>query len=166
MARLTLRKQTNIFLWLKVCCLTITLFLLSSCTHPTPAKELAPKVEIVQKAIALRWQQTEQSLAQQLNASLPEIEISKIRVQKTKPLFIDKLPTYHLEGKYNLKLKLPHRQIKQVNNSFDIYLQRQEEENTWRLLEREQKSQDNRAESTWSSYLLTSLQLSIIIHLF
>ncbi len=159
MAKLNVSKQTNIFLWLKVCCLTITLFLLSSCTNPTPAKELAPEIEIVQKAIAFRWQQTEQSLAQQLNAPLPEIEISKIRVQKTKPLYIDKLPTYHLEGKYNLKLKFPHHQIKQVNNSFDIYLQRQEEENTWRLLQREQKSQDNRAESTWSSYLLTISRL-------
>ncbi|MBE9171010.1 hypothetical protein IQ238_27005 [Pleurocapsales cyanobacterium LEGE 06147] len=145
---MTVNKQTNKFLWFKVCCLTIALFLLSSCTHPTPAKEFAPEVEIVQKALAVRWQQTEQNLAQQLNASLPEIEISKIQVQKTKPLFIDKLPTYHLEGKYNLRLKFPHRQVKQVNNSFDIYLQRQEEDNTWRLLERD------RTKSTWTSYLI------------
>jgi hypothetical protein len=153
-AKLTKKKQTNIFLWLKVCCLTITLFLLSSCTQPTPAKELAPEVEIIQKAIALQWQQTEQNLAQQLNTSSPKIEIKKIRVQKTKPLFINELPTYHLEGKYNLKLKFPHRQVKQVNNFFDIYLQRQEEENTWRLLKEEQKSQNKSVDSTWSGYLI------------
>lgn len=154
MAKLNPGKQINIFLWLKVCCLTITLFLLSSCTQSTLAKESAPEVEIVQKAIALQWQQTEQSLAQQLNTSSPEIKISKVRVQKTKPLFIDRLPAYHLQGRYNLKLKFPHRQVKQVNNSFDIYLQ-QQEENTWRMLKREQKSQANPAEYTWSSYLLS-----------
>lgn len=128
----------------------ILILLLNSCGYRTPPKELAPSGEIVKSAIALQLKQAEVTLAQQLNLASPEIEISKIRVNKLQPLFIAKLPTYHIKGKYNLKLKLSRRQIAQNNNSFDIYLQRQAEGKTWRLLKKEPHQNQNQ----WSSYLV------------
>ncbi len=137
--------------WLgKIYWLIIIILLLNGCALRTPPTELAPNGEIVKSAIALQLTQTEQTLAQQLNLAAPEINISNIRVQKLKPLFIAQLATYHLQGKYNLKLKLSHRQIAQKNNSFDIYLQRQAEGKTWRLLKKESKGE----QGGWSSYLV------------
>ncbi len=137
--------------WLgKIYWLIIIILLLNGCALRTPPTELAPNGEIVKSAIALQLTQTEQTLAQQLNLAAPEINISNIRVQKLKPLFIAQLATYHLQGKYNLKLKLSHRQIAQKNNFFDIYLQRQAEGKTWRLLKKESKGE----RGEWSSYLV------------
>jgi hypothetical protein len=134
---------------IKVCGVIIIILLLSSCGWRTPPIELAPNGEIVKRAIALQLSQTEQTLARQLSLNAPEIDLSNIRVQKLQPLFVAKLPTYHLQGKYNLKLKLTRRQITQNNNSFDVYLQRQAEGKTWRLLKK-----DDRPRSLWSSYLI------------
>ncbi len=137
--------------WLgKIYWLIIIILLLNSCGLRTPPTELAPNGEIIKNAIALQLTQTEQILAQQLNLADPEIKISNIRVQKLQPLFFAKLPTYHLQGKYNLKLKLSRRQMAQKNNSFDLYLQRQAEGKTWRLL----KKDTNTQRSEWSSYLI------------
>jgi small-conductance mechanosensitive channel len=134
---------------IKICGIIIIIWLLSSCSWRTPPIELAPNGEIVKRAIALQLSQTEQTLARQLSLNAPEIDLSNIRVQKLQPLFVAKLPTYHLQGKYNLKLKLTRRQITQNNNSFDVYLQRQAEGKTWRLLKK-----DNQQRSLWSSYLI------------
>ena len=128
----------------------IIILLLNGCGLRTPPIELAPNGEIVKNAIALQLEQTEQTLAQQLNLAAPEIKISKIRVQKLQPLFVAQLATYHLQGKYNLKLKLARRQIAQKNNAFDIYLQRQAEGKTWRLLKKDSQGR----QTQWSSYLV------------
>lgn len=144
----------GIFSWFgRIYWLIIIIFLLSGCSYGTPPKELAPTGEIVKNAIALQLEQTEQNLAKQLNLASPEINISDIRVKQLKPLFIAELPTYHLQGKYNLKLKLSRRQIKQKNNTFDVYLQRQAEGKTWRLLRKELNDNDH---NQWSSYLIES----------
>ncbi|MGF1539180.1 MAG: hypothetical protein ACFCU5_01810 [Pleurocapsa sp.] len=141
---------TNSIKITKIYWVIIIILLLNSCGWRTPPTELAPNGEIVKKAIALQLSQTEQTLAKQLSLTAPEINISNIRVQKLQPLFIAKLPTYHLQGKYNLKLKLTRRQITQNNNSFDVYLQRQAEGKTWRLL----KKDNSKERSLWSSYLI------------
>ena len=151
-----MKRKTNntikvVFNWLgKIYWLIIIILLLHGCGLRTPPTELAPNGEIVQSAIALQLIQTEKTLAQQLNLATPEIKISNIRVQKIKPLFVAQLATYHLQGKYNLKLKLSHRQIAQKNNSFDLYLQRQAEGKTWRLLRKESQGK----QKEWSSYLV------------
>jgi small-conductance mechanosensitive channel len=135
---------------IKICGVIMIILLLNSCGLRTPPTELAPNGEIVQRAIALQLSQAEQTLARQLSLNAPEIDLSNIRVQKLQPLFVAKLPTYHLQGKYNLKLKLTRRQITQNNNSFDVYLQRQAEGKTWRLL----KKDHHQERSLWSSYLI------------
>ncbi|MGK7873437.1 MAG: hypothetical protein AB4426_09020 [Xenococcaceae cyanobacterium] len=130
----------------------ILIMLLTACGSPTPSMGLAPDGELVKKAIALQLSQAEQSLSQHLIASRPELEISKINVKELEPLFIAKLPAYHLQGTYNLKIKLPRQQVTQKNNHFDIYLQRQAEGKTWRLIKREASSPG--AQPKWSTYLI------------
>ena len=128
----------------------ILILLLTACGSPTPPIELAPDGDLVQKAIALQLSQTEQRLSNRLVASPPELEVSQITVKQLESLFIARLPTYHLQGTYNLKIKLPRQQVTQKQNRFDIYLQRQAEGKTWRLIKRQASSTD--AQPKWSSY--------------
>ena len=121
------------------------ILLLSACSTPTPPRELAPNGQIVQKAIALQLNQTQQKIADRLNASSPQIQLNQITVKQIEPIFVDKLATYHLKGTYTLIIKLPRQQVTQ-NNAFDIYIQRQAQGKTWRLLKREANQ--------WTSYLI------------
>ncbi|NES81262.1 MAG: hypothetical protein F6K10_07540 [Moorea sp. SIO2B7] len=138
--------------WCQRILAVILIELLIACSAATPPTELAPNGEVVQKAIALQLNQTEQRLSKNLIASSPKLEISKIIVTELKPLFIAQLPAYHLQGTYNLKFILPRQQVNQQNNRFDIYLQRQKEGKTWRLLKREVYR--NNAGEKWRSYLI------------
>ena len=124
----------------------VLILLLSACSTPTPPRELAPNGQIVQKAIALQLNQTQQKIADRLNASRPQIQLNQITVKQIEPIFVDKLATYHLKGTYTLTLKLPRQQVTQKNNAFDIYIQRQAQGKTWRLLKREANQ--------WTSYLI------------
>lgn len=133
--------------------LTIILILmLAACTAVKPPLELSPDGEIIQKAIALQLTQTETLLSEQLKATRPQLEISQIRVKLLEPIFVADLPTYHLQGSYNLKLNLPRQEVSQNKNRFDIYLQRQAEGKTWRLLRRQISSESNQLQ--WFSYLI------------
>jgi hypothetical protein len=138
--------------WFQPILAAILIFVLAACSSPTPPTEFAPDGEIIQKAIALQLNQTEALLSQQLNASPPDLEISKIAVKRLEPVFVEELPAYHLQGTYQLDLSLPRQQVSQKNNPFDIYLQRQAEGKTWRLLKRE--LHEPNAETQWKSYLI------------
>ncbi|MGH2416559.1 MAG: hypothetical protein ACRDEA_23265 [Microcystaceae cyanobacterium] len=138
--------------WYRRILAAIILVLLTACTSLTPPRELAPQGELIQKAIALQLKLTEQLISEQLNASHPDLNINQISVKKLEPLFIAKLPTYHLQGTYHLKIKLPRQQVNQKNEKFDIYLQRQVEGKTWRLLKRD--TIDSNQKPQWSSYLI------------
>jgi hydroxypyruvate isomerase len=127
------------------------IFLLSACSSVKPPIEFAPNGEIIQKAIALQLSQTQQRLGQQLNASRPEFKVTQISVKKIEPIAVGNLAAYHLQGTYNLTLILPRQQVKQKNNNFDLYLQRQIEGKTWRLLKRNANSPQ---QNQWSSYII------------
>ncbi|MGV2828237.1 hypothetical protein [Myxosarcina sp. GI1(2024)] len=147
----TNRAINSIFSWLgKIYWVAIILLLLNSCGYLAPPKELAPSGEIIKQALAFELEATEETLARQLDLASPSVKIDNIRIEKLQPLFVAKLPTYHLQGKYNFKLKLSRRQIEQKNRDFDVYLQRQVEGKTWRLL-RKDKTTNSRE---WTSYLL------------
>jgi hypothetical protein len=130
----------------------ILIILLNACSTATPPLEFAPDGEIIQKAIALGLEQTEKHLSQKLNTSRPEFEIGQINVKKIEPVVVGNLPTYHLQGTYDLKLTLPRQKVTQPKNRFDLFLQRQVEGKTWRLLKRE--TRQNSTEIQWSSYLI------------
>ena len=104
---------------------------LTACGTPRPDSD------IVSKAIARQIAAQYADLSEQLDAAVPELAISGISVKLVETMKMGKLPTYHLQGTYNLQLDLPSQQVQQQQNPFDIYLQRQAEGKTWRLLRRE-----------------------------
>ncbi|MCU0536194.1 MAG: hypothetical protein MUD14_20090 [Hydrococcus sp. Prado102] len=137
--------------WINAIVTIAFILLLSACSSIKPPIEFAPDGEIVQKAIALQLSQTQQRIGQQLNASRPEFKITQISVKKIEPIAVGNLAAYHLTGTYNLTLILPRQQVKQKNNHFDLYLQRQIEGKTWRLLKRNANSSQH---NQWSSYII------------
>ena len=126
--------------------------LLTACSNNTPPKELAPDGNIVTKAITIELNLSQKELNEHLISSKPELDISNINVSKLESLFIDNLPGYHLQGTYNLKIKLPHQQVTQKKNLFELYLQRQVEGKTWRLIRRE--TRDGNEPPQWYSYFV------------
>ena len=90
---------------------------------------MEPNRELVQKAIALQMQQTQQQLQQQVR----DLDIKHIKIAQKQPISIQDLPGFRVTGTYDLKIKLLKQQITQQKNPFDVYLQRQKEGKTWRL---------------------------------
>ena len=127
-------------------------FVITACQNSTVPLEFAPDGQIVQEAIALQLSQRLNPLSEQLNTAKPQLNISNINVKKIDPVTITNLPSYHLKGTYNLRLILPRQEIKQTKNKFDVYLQRQAEGKTWRLLSKDNKTSNQ--DSVWKSYLI------------
>lgn len=124
---------------------------LTACGTNTPALGQAPSKQLVKKAIALQVNQTQQQFTQQLQSSPAKLEITKVSFKQLEPIFLGGLPTYHFLGTYNIKIGLPEQETQQ-KNSFDVYIQRQKEGKTWRLLIPE--NNDKKANSTWRTYLI------------
>ena len=144
-----------ISLWLHSVLTTILIgisSLMVACNSLTPPTEFAPDGGIVEKAVILQLTQNFQHLSDQLNTTLPQLKISQIQVKQLDSILIAQLPTYHLQGTYNLKLMLPHKTTDQKKNQFDIYLQRQIKGETWRLLRRKHNPPYDTFQ--WKSYLI------------
>jgi hypothetical protein len=118
-----------------ICIYCFILILCHGCTINPPPLEFAPNPTIIEKAIVFQIQQKQNNLSQQLQTKPPEISISKINVNKIEPKIKFNLPTYHLEGTYQLKLKVAHKKARQITNTFQIDLQRQKQGKTWRLID-------------------------------
>ncbi len=124
---------------------------LTACQTPTAPLEFAPDGEIVQKALTLALNQSQTRLSQQLKTAPPELAIDHINVKQLEPIVINDLPAYHLIGRYDVTLTLPRQTVTQKQNTFELYLQRQSEGKSWRLLQREANPQ---TASQWKSYLI------------
>jgi hypothetical protein len=124
----------------------VLLVFLSACTTSV----LAPPFHLVQKALAIEVEQTQQRLSQQLDLNFQGFEIHRLSITQEQPLTIQDLLTYRVRGTYELTLKLPKRQIKQSQKPFEFYLQLQKEGKTWRLL-----LPDNGIKGSWRSYLIS-----------
>lgn len=94
-----------------------------------------PKAEIVEQAIALQLSQTQQELSQQLRLPFaPDaIQVSHVKVTQKTPLRIQNLPSYQVKGTCDFTIKRPKHSITQREAPFEVYLQRQTEEKTWRV---------------------------------
>jgi hypothetical protein len=124
-----------------------------------------PSDRVVARAIARQISPIYSHLSQKLSQPDPNVEISKVQVKSIVTIVVEKLPTYHLRGTYNLTLKLPHHEFKE-NQSFDLYVQQQRQNKSWRLLIPEispksspQLSLDQLPKSKniiWHSYLIKS----------
>ena len=130
----------------------VILMSLTACAGATSAPlEFAPNGDIIQQAIAQQLHQQLNPLSQQLNTTHPDLDIGQINVKNIESIVISELPTYHLQGTYNVKLILPHQIVEQKSNHFNVYLQRQAEGKTWRLLSKDPNASD---EMQWKSYLI------------
>ena len=123
---------------------------LTACSPNTPSLGLAPSKPLVEKAIALQVRQTQQQLTQQLQSFPPKFDITQVRLKQLQPLFLGGLPTYRVRGYYNLTFKLQNQPVTQTKNNFDVFLQRQKEGKTWRLLIPEDIS--NTLPTRWRTY--------------
>ncbi|KYC37771.1 hypothetical protein WA1_04445 [Scytonema hofmannii PCC 7110] len=124
----------------------ILLGFLSACTTSV----LAPTSQLVQKALRLEVEQTQQRLSQQLDLNFQGFEINRLSITQEQPLTIQNLLTYRVRGTYDLAFKLPKRQIKQSQKPFELYLQLQREGKTWRLL-----LPESGVKGSWRSYLIS-----------
>ncbi|WP_414563968.1 MULTISPECIES: hypothetical protein [unclassified Anabaena] len=116
---------------------------------------LLPTTQLVQKAIALQVEQTQQQLQKKLDLDFQGFEIKRISISQEQPLTIQNLPAFRVLGTYDLIFKLPKRQLKQLQQPFEVYLQIQQEGKTWRLLRPEKESKNT--QQTWHSYLILIL---------
>lgn len=133
--------------------LTLSLILsLIGCGATTPPLSVAPGKALVRKAIALQLNQTQEQLSQQLETQLPKSNITRLKIEQIEPLYLKNLATYHILGTYKLKVKSPSQETTQEKQPFDIYIQRQVEGKTWRLLI--PQPSDKEEKKTWRSYLL------------
>ncbi|BAY13656.1 hypothetical protein NIES2098_68530 [Calothrix sp. NIES-2098] len=126
----------------------ILLMLLTACG----SIGLLPTSQLVQKAIALQLEQTQQQLQQKLDLDFQGFEIKKLSISEQKPLTIQSLPAFRVRGNYDLVIKLPKRRLTQLQQPFEIYLQVQQEGKTWRLLLPERVNKDT--QPIWHSYLI------------
>ncbi|MGG6266127.1 hypothetical protein ACQ4M3_04715 [Leptolyngbya sp. AN03gr2] len=95
---------------------------------------------VLKKAIAISVNQTQQEISQQLKLSAaPKINVDRVKVTDQSPLKIEGLEGYRVKGEYDFTLKLPKRQDKLSDNTFDLYLQRQtvDKKQIWKLAEQE-----------------------------
>ena len=113
---------------------------------------LLPTTQLVQKAIAFQVEQTQQQLNQKLDLDFQGFEIKRLKIQQEQPLTIQNLPAFRVRGTYDLILNLPKRQLTQLQQPFEIYLQIQQEGKSWRLLVPAKDSPDS--PKTWRSYLI------------
>ena len=119
----------------------ILLGLLTACG----TSRLEPNSQLVQRAIALKFEQT-----QQQDVDFKGFEVNRVAITQQEPLVIQDLPAYYVRGTYNLTVKLPKRQVSQQQNPFEVYLQRQKEGKTWRLALPQSTGKD--IASDWLTY--------------
>ncbi|WP_353932413.1 hypothetical protein WJM97_07475 [Okeanomitos corallinicola TIOX110] len=125
------------------------LLLLNACTSLV----LLPSDQIVEKAIFIQVEQTQQELQEKLDLDFKKFAIQHLSITKKQPVTIGKLPSYHIQGNYDLTVQLPEKKLSQTQKPFDIYLQIQQEGKSWRLLIPE--NNNNQAKpSVWHSYLV------------
>ncbi len=114
---------------LQVCLAGILLIGLTGCTTLTPSHR------VIEQALSTQIGQVQAELGQQLKLAdqWSGFTISHLVVTEQTPLTIEGLPGYRLRGTYDYTLKAPKREITRQQNPFELYLQRQKENKTWRL---------------------------------
>lgn len=114
----------------------IRLIVVVLCVMLTACSGRVPQRNLVERAIALQFGQTQTELASQLRYTQtpqPSFSISDIRIESRQPLTIETLKAFRVTGTYTLTLTYPNHTVVQRRNPFEVYLQRQIEGKTWRL---------------------------------
>jgi hypothetical protein len=107
---------------------------------------------IVREGIGLYLTQTQTELSTSLHLPPPDFQVQRVNIDEQRVFLHDRLPTYHVQGHYNLRLKFLRQTIVQQDNPFDLYLQQQSEGKSWRLLL--PSGTQGKAAQLWQSFLL------------
>jgi hypothetical protein len=110
-----------------------------------------PNSQIVKQAIALEVNHTQTALSQKLRLSpqpSANLTVSHVVVKQKTPLKIENLPGIHLQGTYDVTLKVSGHPMSQHQNDFNLYLQQQAEGKNWRLARLQ-------PDGTWSTEMIT-----------
>jgi hypothetical protein len=118
--------------WLQAILAIVLVVILTACESSS-----LPNQTLVKKAIALQVAQTQKEISQHLKLGLPKVTIDRVKISDRAPLTIQGLQSYRVKGLYDYTLKLSTRQVSQKDNSFEVYLQRQAEGKTWRLVQKQ-----------------------------
>lgn len=98
-----------------------------------------PPSEVVEQALDLRLQQTQQEIRAQLSGrSEAAFSGSAIQVNRTDVVTIEGESAYRVEGQYTLKGRYRDRNYRQAKTPFTLYLGRLDDQ-TWELLEPESR---------------------------
>ena len=131
--------------WIGRLIVMVLIWLLVACS----GTRSSPNQALVKKAIALQLRLTQEQLNTPLHiARSPQLDVKSIQITDSDRLRDQKLPTFHLQGTYNLNIQLSEQTIKQRKNPFEIYVQQQIEGETWRLL----RPQTTAEGTEWLSY--------------
>ncbi len=103
-----------------------------------------PNNQVVRRAIAMQIEPPHQRLGIELDRPAGEPKITKLHIRKIKILAVGGLPTYKIQGNYDVLLKLPQHELRS-RQPFLLYIQQQAQGRTWRLLYPDKK---------WRSYLI------------
>lgn len=117
----------------RLAAIALLVLVLNGCSGHNPKLS----VQLVQKALTLKLQTTQQQLGQQFyrnSSEFAEVSVRKVLINKQTLLAISGLPTYRVEGTYDVTLRLPQGKIARSDNPFKLYLQKQQEGKTWRLV--------------------------------
>lgn len=92
----------------------------------------APDRATVEQAIVMQVNQTQQELSQQLRqrGEVPSAKVDRVKIESQKRMAIEDSTGYQVRGTYDVTLNARQR-ITQHQNSFEVYLQRQED--SWQL---------------------------------
>ncbi|NJN73834.1 MAG: hypothetical protein HC799_14005 [Limnothrix sp. RL_2_0] len=126
--------------------ISIFLVALLGCQASSAPLEFAPDGAVIQQTIKAKLATHYRDLSQTITATPPQLEIKNITVKDIDSLFLNRLPVYHVRGTYDVSLTFSRQDRNRRNNSFDLYLQRQQEGKTWRSLQPDARG--------WRSYQL------------
>ncbi|GAB4464419.1 MAG: hypothetical protein OHK0037_18380 [Elainellaceae cyanobacterium] len=127
-------------------------FVLTACSSVS-----GPGRDVVERAIALQFSQTQEDLIQLLNPrdpTFPPFTISNVKITDEQGLQIANLRGFRVRGTYDVTLEFPGRNVTQKANPFEIYLQRQIEGKTWRLARRQTNPKNQADAESWVTQLV------------
>lgn len=92
-----------------------------------------PETRLVKRAIALEFQQAQETLSQQLRTPVPRFKIQRVAIDEQTPLRIEGLSAFRVQGHYDVEVTFPDQRYHQTGNGFDLYLQELGEGQAWQL---------------------------------
>ncbi len=115
---------------------------------------LIPDLLLVKKAIALEITLDQKQVSQQLfrSETVPEFDLGRVTISEIEPMTIQNLESYRIRGTYDLTIELTKQKLKQKRNPFEVYLQRQQRGQTWRLARPQIGSKNS--DLKWFTYLI------------